>query len=291
MRPSKYSIFLKILEAGNFSAAAEKLHYTQSAVSQLVQSLEQEMQVPLLHRNKQGLTLTAEGERLLPLFREICTAEMHLQEALFDATNQISGTIRIGAISSISCYMLPRIIRVFQAQYPQVKYQVIHGNYRDTERLLLNGKVELAFVRCPTIYQLELFHFPPEPLYVIMPEDHHLAGQKLISPRELDGEDFVLLDDGYSHDLMAYFKTNGTSPKITQTVKGNLALFGFVFSGLGISLVPKPMTQLLPKGLTWCAIEPAPSRSLAIACKDHTELPLVDKLFLNTIIDSSQAGN
>lgn len=284
MKISKYGIFIKILDAGSFSEAAKKLNYTQSAVSQLVQSLEADLGIPLLHRGKRGLSLTTEGERLLPLFYEIYNAEVRLHDAIFDATNNLTGTVRICAMPSMSCYLLPHVIQLFREKYPLVEYQLIHGNYREMEELIMNGHVDFGFIRCPSSYQLDITPFEPEPLYAILPIGHRLAERTILTPDNFDGEDFILLDDGYPNEIKSYFSKWNIAPKIGQTVKGNLALFGIVNCGLGISIVPAPMTKILPQNIICRKIAPPIFRSIAIACKDRTKLSLVNKLFIREII-------
>lgn len=284
MRLTKYGIFIKILEAGSFSEAAEKLNYTQSAISQLVQSMEAELGVPLLHRSKKGLSLTTEGERMLPLFYEIYNAETRLSDMLCSSTNNLTGTIRIGAYTSISCSLLPKVIQSFRNKYPLVDYQVIHGNYKEIENLVINGRVDLGFVRYPLAHKLDMFRFQPESLVVIMPAFHRLAYREQLSIEDLDKEEFVLLDDGYSNEIISFFEKNNIMPKINQKVKGNLALFGFVAGGCGVSVVPSPLIHLLPQNIIWKMMIPSPHRSIAIACKDLTKLSLANKLFFNEIV-------
>ncbi len=284
MKSSKYELFIKILEAGTFSDAAEKLNYTQSGISQVVQALESELGVTLLHRSKKGLSLTAEGERLLPLFQDIYNAELRLHNELLHTTNDLTGTIRLGTIPSISCHFLPQVIRRFKDRYPKVEYQILHGNYRDVEHLIMNGRVDLGFIRTPSPYQLDMIPFPPEPLFVILPVNHPLTKHDTLTPKDLDQIDFILQDDGYSKDILHYLEKHNTHPKITQVIKGNISLFGFVGNGLGVSLVPGSMVPLLPSGICFKTVDPPPRRTIAIACKNRTKLSTVNKLFMNEII-------
>ncbi len=287
MKQSKYGIFIEILNAGSFSSAAEKLNYTQSAISQLVQSLESELGVTLLHRGKKGLSLTTEGERLLPMFYEIYTAEAKLNDALINSINNLSGTVRIASVTSISCSLLPQVIHLFQEKYPMVDYQVIHGNYRDMEDLIVNGRVDLGFIRTPAAYKLDYFSFQPEPLLVVLSTNHHLAALPQLSPSDIDREKFVLLDDGYPRETTSYFEKNHIMPQITHVVKGNLALYGFVKNELGISMVPASMVEMLPQYMTWKRLVPPLYRSIAIACKDYAKLSLLNKLFYDEIVSYS----
>lgn len=277
-------MFIRIYEAGSFSAAAEKLNYTQSAISQHVSAMENTLGVPLLHRGKKGLSLTTEGERVLPLFYKIYDAETHLYNTLHATTQSITGTIRIGAFPSVSCFLLPHVIQSFKEKYPLVDYQVIHGNYTDVESYVVSGKVDLGFIRCPSAYQLDMFRFQPESLVAIMPASHKLSKNSILDVSDLDKEDFVMLDDGHVNEVISYFEENKIMPKINQKVKGNLALLGFVSVGLGISIVPEPFINMLPESIIWKKIEPSPYRTITIACKDKSKLSYINQLFFREIV-------
>ena len=284
MKPSKYSIFIEILENGSFSKTAEKFNYSQSAISQLVCSLEKELNTPLLHRSKKGLSLTTEGEQLLPYFYDIHKAESQLKDFLVQKNKHLTGTVRIGAYTSISCSFLPKVIKSFQEKYPLVDYQIINGSYKDIEELITNGGVDLGFVRWPMIHQLDYHHFQPDDLVVVVPDSHPLASSSTYPVSRLIHEDFILLDDGYTEELIKYFKTHSAMPKIKYKVKGNLALFGYIINGLGIGIIPEASMQLAPDNLKGLRLTPPLYRSLAIACKNKEKLSTVNRLFFDEII-------
>lgn len=284
MKLSKYSFFIEILEAGSFSKTAEKFNYSQSAISQLVNSLENELAVPLLHRSKKGLSLTTEGEQLLPYFYDIYKAESKLRDVLVQKNKHLTGTVRIGAYTSISCSFLPKVIQSFQAKYPLVDYQIINGNYTDIEELITNGGVDLGFVRWPMIHQLDYHHFQPDDLVVVVPDTHPLASNFIYPIENLIHEDFILLDDGYTEELIKYFKQHNSMPNIKYKVKGNLALFGYISNGLGISIIPKASMKVAPANLKGLRLTPPLYRSLAIACKNKNSLSTVNRLFFDEIV-------
>lgn len=100
---NRYLAVLTTLDAGSFSRAAEELGYTQSAVSQMVRSLEEELHTTLFIRSRHGVSLTANGEELLPHIRNICNAHRMLWDRQKEILGLQEGTIRIGSIASVSC--------------------------------------------------------------------------------------------------------------------------------------------------------------------------------------------
>ena len=98
----RYEVFLTVLNLGSFTAAANRLGYSQSAVSKMIASLEDELSIPLLRRTRAGLTLTPEGERLLPAIRTAVANYQSMKAIAGEINGLESGEIRIGVFASIS---------------------------------------------------------------------------------------------------------------------------------------------------------------------------------------------
>lgn len=156
--------------------------------------------------------------------------------------------------------------------------------------MIIDGKVDLGFIRNPTSYKLDMFQFHPEPLHIILSAEHPLAALPQLTPEDIDNEKFILLDDGYSREILSFFSSEHITPRITQVVKGNLALLGFVSHNLGISMVPAAMTKMLPPNIIAKPIVPTLYRSISIACKDYSKLSLLNKLFYDEIVAIGQKG-
>ena len=99
---NRYAAFLKVVEVGSFTRAAEILGYTQPAMSQMVASLENELSIKLLYRSRYGVRLTPEGERLLPAIQSSVAQFQSMQNIAGEIRGLDSGVVRIGTISSIS---------------------------------------------------------------------------------------------------------------------------------------------------------------------------------------------
>ena len=110
---NRYIAFLKIVELGSFTKAADILGYTQPAMSQMIVSLENELSIRLLYRSRYGVKLTPEGERLLPSIQSSVAEFQSMQNIAGEIRGLESGVVRIGTISSISCHWLPTVIRQF----------------------------------------------------------------------------------------------------------------------------------------------------------------------------------
>ena len=104
MSVSKYQMFLKTVECGSFSRAAEELNFTQSGVSHAVQALEDELGITLLSRNRGGVVLTADGRALLPRVEALCAAHHALMQSAADLKGLDAGLVKVATFSSVSAH-------------------------------------------------------------------------------------------------------------------------------------------------------------------------------------------
>lgn len=116
----RFKALRTVLRLGSFTKAAHALGYTQSSISQMMASLEEELSFKLLIRSRNGITLTQEGQQLYPFLEQV----LHSYEAMEEKAREIrgleTGVIRVGTISSITCRWMPPLIKGFKARYPNV---------------------------------------------------------------------------------------------------------------------------------------------------------------------------
>ena len=141
MAQSKYKIFLSVVESGSLTRAAEKCGVTQSAVSHALHALESAAGLPLLIRNRSGVRLTSEGEKLLPAIRRIVEALDAFHTEVSALRGQEGGCIRIGAFTSVAVHWLPRIIKEYQARNPAVDFRMLGGDYHDIAQGFADGSI------------------------------------------------------------------------------------------------------------------------------------------------------
>ena len=171
----KYLAFLKTVEYGSFTRAAEALNYSQSGISRMIHDLEQEWNLTLLTRSRSGVRLTAEGTQLLPYIKTLCGQFTQLQSKVDELNGLQSGLIHIGTFSSVATHWLPNIIRAFQADYPNIDYELLLGDYTEIEQWLLEGRVDCGFLRLPAPPELETIFLERDNLRAILPPEHPLA--------------------------------------------------------------------------------------------------------------------
>ena len=189
---NRYIAFLKVFERNSFSDAARDLGYTQSAVSQMIKSLEEELGVTLLVRSRSGVTLTYEGRHLLPYIRDTVNAYRMLQSQAAGFSGLEQGTIRLGTFTSVSSYLLPPAMERFRRLHSGIRFELYQGLYYEIEDWVREGVVDFGFTD-----MLRTTPFPCEPIYqdtmlAVLPEGHPLGENIFIQVDELAAEPFIL---------------------------------------------------------------------------------------------------
>ena len=137
MNQSKYLVFLKTVELGSITRAAEALGYTQSAVSRVVAELEAGVGLELLTRGRSGVEPTSHGEVMLPYMRAVCNAEKELEEQVAELHGLARGTLRVGTFASVSIHWLPAIMKEFLTLYPGIRFELLSKwEFAEVEDLL-----------------------------------------------------------------------------------------------------------------------------------------------------------
>ena len=192
----KYMAFIKTVEYGSFTKAAEILNYSQSGISRMINDLEKEWRITLLERNRAGVKLTSDGSRLLPYAKSLCEEYQKLQMQVDDLHGVQSGLIRIGTFSSVATHWLPNIIKAFQNDYPGIDYELLLGDYTEIEEWIAEGRVDCGFLRLPTKPEFETIFLECDKLLAILPENHRLTQCDKVSVSDLCAEPFMLLEKG-----------------------------------------------------------------------------------------------
>ena len=240
-------IFVAVAEGGSFTAAAESLYLTQSAVSQQVSVLEREAGVALFRRLPRGVELTPAGELLLRrargLFAEVYSTEQALRR-YGDSTQEV----RLGSFASAGADLLPQALRTFAQRRPGVHVELRWGLPQTrTLAMLRDGELHLLLIWDydfdplpvdPGFRQLQL---QTDPMVAVVPIDHPCSGQEKISLTELAGERWIARSHRPPYDNDAYAKMlriAGVEPDIVFRTDDFQSLQGLVAAGFGVSLAP-----------------------------------------------------
>lgn len=283
MNLQKYEAFLKTVECGSFTRAAQALGYTQSGVSHTVSSLEEDWGVALLVRDRAGVRLTSEGERLLPLVRRICRMQEELAGEVEALHGLESGLIRIGTFSSVAVHWLPHMIKAFHAEYPKVDFELLYGDYTEIEGWAAEGRVDFGFLRLPAgsgFEKLESVFLREDRLLAVLPEGHPLAGCGRFPVSQLAEEPFILPDVGLDNDVEAIFRAAGIRPNVRFTAKDDYTIVSMVESGLGISVLPELVMRRTSYRVVRKELDPPAVRRLGVVLRSLRAASSATRRFL-----------
>jgi DNA-binding transcriptional LysR family regulator len=231
-----------IAETGTFTAAAERVHVSQAAISMRIRQLEQEIGLPLFTRASHQCLLTHAGEVLLERAQRILREHDAAREEMAELAGATRGRLRLGTSSTtFSSGPLPALLKELRALHPQAEVTVGSGTSEALVRQILAGEIDLAFVSMPVEargVQTELLL--EDELIAIAAPDHPLARKGVISAFALAGEPLILGERGGNTRRLIdeFFAEVGLKPKVVMELSRLAAIKRMAEAGLGVGIVP-----------------------------------------------------
>ncbi len=198
MNMQQIDYILVLAEERSFSKAADRLFMTQSALSQYVRKLEQQLGTPLLNRGNGPITLTPEGELYVEAMQRIKTNMLDFHQQLADLTELRTGRLVIGTCPFRATNLLPRVIKDFTTAFPGIDLEIVTGNMSELKDKLLSGDLDFCIEN--DSFEKDLFHCESlftETHYLALPADHPLNDELGADP--LTPEDII-------EETMAFFQ-------------------------------------------------------------------------------------
>lgn len=276
MSIKQYEAFVKTAELGSLTRAAEALDSTQSRISHVLSAMEDEYGFCLMRRSRGGVTLTEAGAMLLPKMEAIVQQNRELKALIADIRNADTGTVRLGAFTSVAVHWLPGMIQTFQAAHPQVELKMFNGDYFDVEQWLRDGTVDMAFVTLPAPDNTRAIPLVEDELLAILPKGHPLAAQPRIDAAKLGREPFISLPKSSDHDIHRALDKAGITPNVRFTTKDDYAVIAMVEQGLGVSIVPELLVRGRGQNVELRPLQPKATRTIALALPQGAASPAVE---------------
>ncbi|MGE7880052.1 LysR family transcriptional regulator [Peribacillus muralis] len=280
MNIQKYMAFVKAVEWGSFTKAAEMLDYSQSGISRMINDLEKEWGMFLFERGRAGINLTSDGLKLLPQLKRICNEYEILMKQIGDLNDLESGIIRIGTFSSVASHWLPNMIKIFKKDYPMIDFEFLLGDYTEIESWILNGRVDFGFLRLPTKAGLETIFLEQDRLLAVIPPNHSLANCERFPINGLLDSPFMLLEKGAKAEISEIFEKHQITPHVNFTTWDDYAIMSMVENGLGISILPELILQRIPHKIIAKELEVPAFRKIGVAMREQKTLSLASQKFL-----------
>lgn len=252
MEINQLEFFLKIVEEGSFSKAAERAFRTQPAVSLAIRRLEEEIGAPLFDRSQKTPALTEAGQVFHGYARRIITLRDQAREAVRELRELRAGRVRVGANESTSLYLLPEVILAFRARHPHVKVEIYRHPSERLPREVLDANVDFALTAFePPDRDLEAFPVLRDELVLILSPAHPLAARESVSVAELGGEQFLAhnVKTGSRLKVIETFAEQRTPLNITLELATIETIKRFVQKEVGLAFVPRMcVTEELERG-------------------------------------------
>ncbi len=264
METARCRAFLAAADTGSFSKAAELLSYTPSGVSQLVSALEADLGIPLLRRTNKGVSVTAEGSRLIPAVREFLNNEENIYQLAADTKGLLIGSVTIAAYSSMATHWLPEIISRFQHDYPHVKITLLEG-CSELNRLLDEKTADLAFMSYRKPLPYDWIPLSEDRMMAALPKDHPCAELESYPFELCRNEKLILAGFGHDDDVMPLFEEFGIEPDIRFSTVESYSALKMVEQGLGISILNELITRNWPCEVVKIPISPPRTITLGMA--------------------------
>lgn len=271
--------FVKTVETGSFSKAARIMNYSQSGISRMIADLEKDWGLTLLERGKSGVSLTSDGLKMLPYAKELVLDYEKLQMQAEELAGIHTGIIRIGTFSSVATHRLPKIIKKFENDYPNIEFELLLGDYSEIREWIANGRVDCGFLALPVPDELETVFLERDKLLAVLPEDHRLAKLDKIPVEELCREPFMLLEKGGKAEISEIFKSRGLTPNVRFTTWDDYAIMSMVENGLGVSILPQLILNRIPYHIVAKELDVSAYRKICFSFKKEKTASAAVKKF------------
>ena len=276
----KYLAFVKTVETGSFTKAAEALNYAQSSVSKMIADLESEWGVQLLERSRGGVCLTSAGEALLPKVRTLLNDYQDLTGQVSGMQGLQTGIVRIGTFASVAIHWLPNILEAFQRDYPGIGYELLLGDYDEVERWIEEGRVDCGFLRLPTKPYFDTILLQMDEYKLVLPKDYPLAEKEIVPIEDLEGLPFLLLEHGGKTEVSELLEQAGVRPKVQFTTWEDFAVMAMAEKGMGVGILPSLILRRVPYKIEVRSLAVPYYRPIGLAMKNKARLTPAARKFL-----------
>jgi LysR family hca operon transcriptional activator len=280
--------FVAVAEAGSLTvAAARKLHTSQPSLSRQIRDLESELGSQLLTRRARGIELTPAGRTFLDHARLVLSQVEAATEAARRVAHPSKPCFTMGFLTGHELRWMPEAMRILRDELPNIDVMISSQYSPLLADGLSKGKIDAAFLRRETGQPDLAFRLlVKEPLMVVLPSNHRLAGLKAISPRDLVGEPFVAVSSTapvLRRIIDKYLKRSGVDIKPDHEADHLSMGMSLIASTGGVGLLPAYARNFLPSSVTSRPVKgDAPTVDLVLGYRKSNQSPIL-KLLLSRL--------
>ena len=254
----KLQSLLVVVDKGSISKAAADLDYSQPALTQMMNSLEEELGCRLLNRSYSGVVLTEEGRSLLPYVKSAVRALSQLRQAAKQTATTHGRILRMGAYPSITQSWLSSAIRSFQQLHPNITIELHVGGY-EIGGLLESGKLDVAFLSEALDEACTWIPLMQDPFVAALPKRSPLADNKTVSMEQLLSYTLILEE---THELQPLLRQFHIKPGMQINAADDSSRIALVEQGMGVAILPATSLAKCSGRISMIPLIPPISRTL-----------------------------
>jgi DNA-binding transcriptional LysR family regulator len=264
-------ILSEVAHRGSFSAAAQALSYTQSAVSQQIAALEAQTGMALLERHPRGVSLTAAGQTLVRHAEGILASVDAAEAALSAIAGLRGGRLRMASFPTAGATLMPVAIATFRASYPEVELTLAEGEPEEIAPRLRAGELDLAllfdFPGQATAEGMTEVQLLEDPMYLALPRRHALARKQSLRLEDLAGEAWIQTSSASpcARHVVRCCHAAGFEPSVTFESDDYQTVQGLVAAGVGVALIPELALSVVREDTVIRALAPRPPLRRVVA--------------------------
>jgi len=274
---ARLKILKEVAYRGSFSAAADALSYTQSAISQQIATLEAETGMALLERHPRGVSLTAAGQTLVGHAENVLADLDAAETALAEIAGLRGGRLRMASFPTAGATLMPLAIATFASRHPGVELTLAEGEPLQIASRLCSGELDLALLfefdepgdgdgesargRLARVDLLE------DPLYLALPRGHRLAERRRLRLEDLRGEAWVQTAQASpcARHVVRSCHAAGFEPNVSFESDDYQTVQGLVAAGVGVAMIPELALSVVREDIVIRALSPHPPARRVIA--------------------------
>jgi DNA-binding transcriptional LysR family regulator len=276
----KLQLFMDVAETNNFTKTGERMGYTQSGVSHILKSLETEIGFPLFIRSKQGVHLTSNAERILPMIRSMLSRYESFEQTINDLNGLETGRLVIATFASIAINWLPPIIRRFGELYPSIDIHLMEGGTDDIVTWIEEDRADFGFMSKRQTKSLDWISLQEDPLCAVVPKEYPAPKNNLFPIEDFHEKDFIISAQGIDYDIHYALESSNTAPNMRFSSTYDHTIVSLISEGMGVSILPKLTLRNFENQVDSYLLEPYYSRDLGIAMKSKETMSPAAAKFL-----------
>ena len=266
--------FIAVVQTGHFGAAAEQCAVTQPALSMQIQDLEKELGLQLLERGRKGVSLTAGGREIAVRAARVLADVNDLVDSARQFAGSFSGTLRFGAIPSIAPYLLPQLLPLIRATYPDLDLRLRETQTQTLLDELVDGALDVVLLALPAEHAgIETAPLFDDRFLLALPASRKVSESLRATPELLRHDRLLLLEEGHClrEQALAFCHLRKVQSIDMFGASSLSTIVQMVSNGLGLTLLPELSLELETRRADIRVLrfnDPEPQRVVGLAWRE-----------------------